>query len=414
MQSLHDADQKRRHAALRAHTQGENKMLKKDLLTIIRTPGAWISFLALAVLMTLSLIIPKDNGETEAVISIGISDNDGSEYSKLLLGFFDQNEVFLSYVNMTVGTDEEIDALFRKGELDMTLSIPENFAENLIHINNSPVIARIDASDKTKSVMLSNLLEAYGKYISASEINCQSLYDVMKIDGYDREIRNEYNNSVSYDLVLTALSKDTFFERYELERLQSIPLTKYYAYSVLFIIILFGGLFAGLNLLNEHRSGALARLKSTGMSMFSVVFGKYAFFFISYGLLAIYTIFAFSLSTFFITLVFIPVVIGFFLVLSDCIRTTKSYLLAGNLLLLIFTILGGGIIPIMYMPVSLSRLAYITPNYWFLRVMLSIENGSQSINVPVLCGILAAITAVLFVIAASGLKRREARVSDRA
>lgn len=389
-------------------------MLKKDLLTIIRTPGAWIAFLALVVLMTLSLLIPKDNGETEAVISIGISDNDGSEYSKLLLGFFDQNEVFLSYVNMTVGTDEEISALFDKGELDMTLSIPENFAENLIHINNSPVIARIDASDKTKSVMLANLLEAYGKYISASEINCQSLYDVMKIDGYDREIRNEYNNSVSYDLVLTALSKDTFFERYELERLQSIPLTKYYAYSVLFIIILYGGLFAGLNLLNEHKSGALARLKSTGMSMFSVVFGKYMFFFILYGLLAVYTIFAFSLSTFVVTLVFIPAVIGFFLVLSDCIRTTKSYLLAGNLLLLIFTILGGGIIPIMYMPVSLSRLAYITPNYWFLRVMLSIENGSQSINIPVLCGALAAITVVLFIIAASGLKRREARVSDRA
>jgi len=48
-------------------------------------------------------------------------------------------------------------------------------------------------------------------------------------------------------------------------------------------------------------------------------------------------------------------------------------MIVGNFFSFIFCIIGGGIIPIMYLPTELVELAKYTPNYWFIKEMLSVQ-----------------------------------------
>ncbi len=384
-------------------------MFKKDFMTLFRSGKVRIAFIFLLVMMALGVAVSGGEEETSPAVRIGIADNDNSEYSRMLIGFFGQNEVFTSFVSIVTGTDSELEEMFYSGDIDMLLSIPENFAASLINFTNTPMKALINSADETKAVLFKNLLEAYENYIVKVQIGCETLYQVMKAEEMDRELINQKNIEISYDLIFTALGKDKFFERTELERLKSIPLTRYYMYSFLFIIVLYGGLFAGLNLLNEHKIGALARLKSTGLSMRSIIFQKYLFFILLYGVPAIYTIFVFQTTAFIMTVLFTAACIGVFFIIATLVGKTQVYMLISNLLVLIFTIIGGGIIPIMYMPQNLSAFAYFTPNYWFLRIMLSIENGSGSISLPILAASIITFVVVAYVIVVTGCRRREGR-----
>lgn len=316
--------------------------------------------------------------ETKPAIRLGVADEDDSEYSRLLLSYFEDNENFGSYISIIRGKRPELESKFDAGELDVYLVIPEDFAERLINIDNVPIEAVVSTEDLTKSVLLKNVLEAYAGYISAVEVHCQALYDVMADEGYDREKITEVNTAISYDLIFTALGKDDLFKRIETERFHSIPLTNYYIYSAIVLLILYAGLLAGLNYLNERRSRIYERLISAGVPRFRIWGGKLAAFSAVYSVAAVagYVIMTVAGSMEFSGLCILVIILGLtfacilFFVLASFFKTAGAYITAANMLILLSTVAGGGIIPIMYLPRALTSIARFTPNYWFIQFML--------------------------------------------
>ena len=59
-----------------------------------------------------------------------------------------------------------------------------------------------------------------------------------------------------------------------------------------------------------------------------------------------------------------------FAVFGSCFKSVASYVITANMLILLLTVAGGGIIPIMYLPEAMASVARLTPNYWFIRMLL--------------------------------------------
>ncbi|MCR5685244.1 MAG: ABC transporter permease [Lachnospiraceae bacterium] len=311
-------------------------------------------------------------------VRFGVADLDDSEYSRLLIAYFEQSESFSSYVELVAGTEEELAASFKNRDIDLYLVIPKDFAAKLMNIDNVPIRAVIDSSDKTKAVLYKNLLEAYGNYISAVEVNAQAVYDLMGEEGYDTDTRSKVNYSLSYDLIFTALGKDEFFKRKESERIKGVDLVNYYVYSLLGLIIMYTGMIAGLDFLIERKSLAGARLKALGYGAFCRYLSKLAAFLCIGGtalLILLLCINAggkmhFDAGSIFVVILSLGLACAFFMAISFAGMSTGGYITFSNMLILMLTIVGGGIIPIMYLPEAMSRVAMFTPLYRFIRAML--------------------------------------------
>lgn len=352
-------------------------MLIKDFKVIFSDKKMLVLLTALIIICAVGAFLCK-NEENGPAVRIGIVDEDNTEYSALLVTYFDENEVFSSYMSVVRGSEEEVAQKFQKGEVDLYVVIPSGFTENLIHIENMPIKAVINSSDKTKSVLFRNLLESYSDYIVSTEINCQALYEIMKQEGFSKERVNDTNVRISYDLVFNALGKDSFFERNEIERFDGISLINYFVYSALILIILYGGLLTGLSFLRERMGQADRRLKSAGVSGTRIFLSKYLAFSICYIVLMLLCVvimvvcgeLELPVKAVFFMVAGILASNAVFMLISLKISSVSGYMVLCNMLILLTTIAGGGIIPIMYMPDAMVSVAHFTPTYWFIRLVI--------------------------------------------
>ena len=353
-------------------------MLSKDLKLIFSDKKMIILLIALLVLSAAGIMFCVQE-TTGPAVRFGIADEDQTEYSGLLVTYFDENEVFSSYFQVVRGTRYELSDMFDAGELDMYLIIPKDFTENLSDIINMPIEGKINSSDKTKAVLLTNLANAYSSYISSVEMNCQGIVNAMRKDGcYESSKISEVNRTVSFELLFTALGKDSFFKREIIERFEGISLVNYYIYAGMILIILYAGLLAGLKTLKERVSKVGDRLVSAGIGKTRIFISGLAAFLIVYGvimLVAVGLIAALSelsipgSAVFFI---FSAIVVScvLFMIIARFMNSVSGYMVLGNMLILFMTIAGGGIIPIMYLPEGVLAVARFTPTYWFIKLVL--------------------------------------------
>lgn len=352
-------------------------MIIKDIKLIFHERRMPVLLGILILLAVVGIMFGRPNTES-AKVAIGVADNDNSEYSKLLLSYFEENDVFNSYIDVYEGSEDELAGMFGEGRLDMYLVIPEEFTEKLIYIDNTPIKAVVNSSDRTKSVVYKNLLDSYAAYISSVELNCQALYDIMLREGYDRSEVDNVNVAISYELIFTALGKDDFFKRVEIERFEGVSLVNYYVYSAMVLLVLYIGLFAGLGAIRERLSNVSLRLKSTGIGRGKQLFSKWIAYGLTTGVIAAAVMLLINASgrmnftagsiLFIIAAIFASCLI--FLLISSVPDSEGGYVIFANMMILLVTIVGGGIIPIMYLPEAIANVARFTPNYWFIKVLL--------------------------------------------
>ena len=352
-------------------------MLSKDLKLIFSDKKTIILLIALLGLSAIGIIFCVKE-TTGPAIKFGIADEDQTEYTALISTYFDENEVFSSYFEVIRGTRQELSDLFDNGGLDMYIVIPKNFTENLSDIVNMPIEGRIDSSDKTTAVLLTNLADSYSDYISSVEMNCQGLVDIMKEEGYDYDAWHDVNVRVSLELLFTALGKDSFFKRKTIERFEGISLINYYVYAGMILLILYAGLLAGLKSLKEKLGKVGDRLVSAGIGRTRMIASNFMAFIIVYGFVmlvavGLISIFgALNIPVKAILFIFGAIAVSciIFMIIARFMNSVSGYMVLGNMLILFMTIAGGGIIPIMYLPEGVISVARFTPTYWFIKLIL--------------------------------------------
>ena len=352
-------------------------MIGKDIKLFISDTKTLLVLLVLALLGIAGVFLAS--GITPpTVITVGIVDHEQSNYSDMLKTYFAENEDFNAFVNIYEGTEEEVNSRFEKGELDFYFVIPENFTSEMIGLKNTPIKAVINSDDKAKAAIYGALLESYSRYITSVEVNIESLTFRMRAEDYDRDLIREKNIEISWDLVMTALGKDAFFEREVFDRMASLPLTDHYIYSVLILLVLYSGMLTGYAVLLERKSGVRARLVSCGISPARTIISKVLVYgtLMSAAFLAVMTVmkqfgkieFSFGTGLFLTALIFGAGIV--FSILALLIRSKNGYCFFSNMAILLMTILGGGIIPVMYLPNALSKFAQFMPGYRFITFIL--------------------------------------------
>lgn len=336
-------------------------------------------------------------------LTLGIVDEDQNIYSKMLIDYFKNSDVFTSYVNVLEGTKEELSESFSQGEIDVYLEIPGGFVKQLVNLTNTPIKVRVNSIDSTKAIMIKNILASYEKYIVAVEINAVSLYDVMSMSQASNELLEHMNNKISYQLVLTALGRKDFFQYYEVSKFPVTSIKQYAIYAIISILILYAGLYVGLDLLKEEKTKILQKYQISGRPIFSFLTAK-----ITINAIVVWLVFGIPHCLFSLLLhheiqvttllfYFFSIVIceTFGVLLSAIIRKKQNYVIVSNMICFFCIILGGSIIPIKYLPENILAISKFTPNYWFIKLIIEIEQKESMILVH---KILAGSMIIIFII----------------
>ncbi|WP_313129267.1 ABC transporter permease [Anaerocolumna sp.] len=398
-------------------------LLRKDYKELVSNKKIiWMILLVLIIFIISTNYNAKKPQETNPVskIQFALTNSDNSPYSKLLIEYFKESESFSSYINVVEGDREKLLKQFQQAQFDVYLEIPENFANNLMVLEHQPVKVLINSKDPVKAVLIKNLLESYETYISAVEINCVGLYEVMSLTGMDQELIYKKNYEISLDLIFTALGKEAFFHYQEISDYPSTSVRDYYFYAFLVMAISYGALYVGYQMMKEKNLGTFSRLHTIGLSTYVIVLEKVLFSALLLILTAgttyliAYSVTGNTLPLKLISIIFLTVLfyISLAIFLSSIFRNVQNYMIAGNLMYFLFSIIGGGIIPIQYLPEVLKEMAKLTPNYWIEKVCLLIQKGIvNSIYGKFLIGI--GICSVIFILLSIAFyNREEVRLDD--
>ena len=377
-------------------------IIVKEVKELVTNKKIWLGLLLVLIISIIgtSYNTPKEDKLDSTYCRLGIINRDDSAYSKLLLSYFYNNESFQNFITIVEGEEEEIRESYQRGELDVYLEIPKDFADNMMRLEHSPVKVTLNSSDPTKAIIVQNVLKSYEKYIASVEVNAVGLYELMKTEGWEQTLIDDTNRALSMDLIFTALGKDEFFDYQPVSQFPTTTLINYYLASVIVVTTFYIGLYQGYKLLKEMNQGTFLRVRTTKTSLSQMILGKVL---VSASVLTIlvFIIVAFCLHRTSITTVYYSFALGLFSVcqatlLCALFRTQQSFILMGNLLLFYLAIIGGGIVPIQFLPLNLLLLSKLTPFYYFLKSILYLQQGQFYNLNPMLFGLVS--SAILFLL----------------
>jgi len=226
----------------------------------------------------------------------------------------------------------------------------------------------LDSANETEAIILKSLLQSYERYVLSVQYNSSGLYDICKESGMNRSLNHKQNVNVSWNLIKKALSKESFFEYNEVET-YSVSLVEHYLYVLLFVIVVYMGIYAGVIVKREQYSGVLGLYKVCGGSKFSYILSKAV---CIAGLVTMFMVIPLIIGKLIaninvslkgILVIFIlSVIIN--IVMISCSMIIKSiyvYTLVFNVMALLIVIIGGGIIPIAYSPDNMAIVARYLP-----------------------------------------------------
>lgn len=352
-------------------------LLWKDLKESFCNKKIWMFFTIVSVIIIAGTYCAMKEGETNAMVSIGVVDKDSSRYSNMLINYFKESKEITEYADIIVATEEEIKSMFENKEVIAYLEIPENFVQNLIAIQNTPVKVVISTENTTLSVLCHNILKSYEKYISSVEMNCAGLYQIMQYEQRPEELTEKKNVDISMKLIFMALGRHDLFEVHEVESAKKVSFQQYYLYSLIGIVLLFGSMFAGFSYLEEKENKTLERLKLTGIQTWQYLIYKMTvlcvacnmLLFALYGISKLLSNAESGISEYTVCAIFLSGCIILSILSAYFCKSTKVYLLVTGTAYFILYIIGGGVIPMMYMPRALYEIGQYSPVYWFLQAL---------------------------------------------
>ena len=172
-------------------------------------------------------------------------------------------------------------------------------------------------------------------------------------------------------------------------------------------------MLAGMDVLREKRQGMLSRLMTTGTRISTILVQKLLFYAMFLGaLLGLFYVVAtqsqitLNASVLWFLMLYFLLASAFFMLLSAFFTKLPTFLLLSNVWILFGAVLGGGLIPILYLPPSMKDLAKTMANFWFLSTVTRYYDGEQKLTV-VSITVLLGIVILLLILASSLIRRKE-------
>lgn len=392
-------------------------LLKKDFKLFLNNKlllGIW---LVLIIGLSIGFSAKFETKVDSIGARIGVCNNDSAnKYSNMLVEFFEKNDNFKSLMRIVKADEETLVEMFNNAQLDCYIVIPEGFVDKIIDIEPIPVKVRISDDNSITSIMVRNVLDSYEIYVSSVQNNIMALSQALRMLNIGNTERVLVNTSMSIELITTVLSKESFFEYEHVEAYATVDMRNSILFAVVCMVISFGALFVGVDLLKEKEYGVIGRYKAGGGNLMLFMANKLIFYTVTmYSLILIPNLIGSfvkneSLNMSMMLLYFLIVVFSlslsmFLAVLSGKIRT---YVLVGNMFCICTYLVGGGIIPATYLPENMLSISKFMPAYNFIQMLIKVSSNVP-LNVYDNTIILYAVLTVMFAVTGGLiLKRKEA------
>lgn len=392
-------------------------LLKKDFKMFLNNKlliGIWV-VLIIGLSVGFSAEFKASTEDTGAVI--GVCNNDSAnKYSNMLVEFFEKNDNFKSLMRIVKADEDTLLEMFNNKELDCYVIIPEGFMDKIIEIEPIPVKVRISDDNSVTSIMVRNVLDSYEVYVSSVQNNITALSDGMKKLNMNKTDRLLINTSMSIELITTVLGKEAFFDYEYVEAYATVDMRNSILYAVACMIISFGALFAGVDLLKEKSYGVINRYKSGGGSIVKLIATKLVFYtVVIYSLILIPNIIGAMVkgSSIDVNMMLLYLLVVVFSLSSSMFIATvtgkiRTYVLVGNMFTICTYLVGGGIIPATYLPDNMIELSKFTPAYNFIQMLIKVSCDMPIVMFKNILIVFTVLTIGLAVLSGFILKRKEA------
>lgn len=358
---------------------GQMRQLKRN---------AMLFFIPIVVFSFIYFFFSLDEVETTFLetLEIGLIVEDKGIYAGMLTDALTDTEAFRNFANIEQGESENIHKAFKEGKLDAIITMPDGFVNSIMRFESNPIDVMVNYDEPMKAIIIKNIMTSYEKYIASSEIGIMTLFDQMEDLGFDWDTIVTYNEQISYDLIFTALSRNSMMNYNEVVNVPSVVSTIYYFMAIIIMFLMYIATYAAINLIREREDMCFVRLKISKISLLNYMLSKAigTTLFISTIVLGWLLLFAFFtngiigdnlilLCIFLIISILFNVVLAMFM--TAYIEREEGVILLSNVFIFINAIIGGSVIPIPMMPEALQKVAIISPNYWMIRGLLYYYSG---------------------------------------
>lgn len=333
--------------------------------------------------------------------TIAVVDKDESQNSQ----YFYQNVLRGQMADMFdtfVVKEEKAEEMLKKEIVPSIIIIPKGFQEDVSHNRPVAIVVKSSVKDQYKTSIVKTIAEGYAKGFSRSNAVAVAMEDALK----DKlsEIDRPFSNMSDRDALMIDLGSELEnilieFNEDEQEKNRTVTGMQYYCAGMLVMFVLFGVSNGVRNMTEEREARTLGRLMTTNAGKASVITGKFLglmFILLTQALiLIIFTSLVYRVSWGDSVLGILIVTIscafaasGLGMMIAAIAKTAKTVEGISQLVIQLFTIIGGGMIPIYVMPDAVKNLAKVTVNWWAVNGYYDLMLGSGVMTVLPYCGVL--------------------------
>ncbi|MDW7671068.1 MAG: ABC transporter permease [Bacillota bacterium] len=290
-------------------------------------------------------------------------------------------------VVLTPMTDEEAARnRLQKREITAVVILPEGMISALEAGDNREIELLLNPDMPFEGRLVRGIMEHFMKSVSGGQSAVYTVWDYYGKIGLDTSARSQKINPVIQDITLRAYrTRDQLIEPVILPDLKNMDPIQYYGTAMIVLFVMFLSLQESRLWLNENQHGLKGRLLMTGISRPAYMAAQFLrIFFLAViqtmtisGILLAFKVVPWELTEGMIFLYggMIFAASSLALLLGIIVKEEESYQVLLNSVLLLGALLGGGLIPLHYMPVWMQRTAQITINYWVLTGSFALLNG---------------------------------------
>ena len=376
--------------------------IQKDIRLLVGSGARTVTTLLLPVLLILVMFFGlSDIANQRAQLSpfsIAVRDLDQTPMSAILIGQLSNIELFETIYHVS---DQDDMVIFEEYHVAAILTIPKDFFFSLYDMRNFTVEIGLNGNMPLESSIFQSLTTSIMDIIRENQQTTWAVYH-LKYGELDAQQRNQLFQMASLHILEDALGRGGIFapEQILTDDASSAALFLYGSIMVLFLLYI--PLIILKTLPEELALGILPRYIAKSGSITSFILSKgIAAFSICLGMWLLLTlaIFPFSSSkAFFLFVVCFLGGFSLFLFSSTIIKNSSHSQIVGNVILLLFMVLGGGLYPIQMLPESLHIFSRFTISYYFMIGLTGISlNFSFSRIFMMILPVL--VMSILFILA---------------
>ena len=386
--------------------------IRKDIRLLIGSGWRALAMLLLPVLLTLAMFLGMaDIANQRAHIegfSIAIRDLDDTLMSRILINQLHDIELFETIYQVGQESDE---AVFAELDIAGILTIPKDFFFSLYDMRNYTVEIALNGNMPLETTIFQSLVASVMDIISENQQMTWAVH-TFAYGELDQAGRNELYQQASLRIVQDVLGRQGVFAR-ERVVLDEATDTAIFLYgSILSVFLMFIPLCILKTLPEEMKIGILPRYIARGGSLIGLLVSKgLAVLLICAPIWILLTIFLFPFSFGLALGLFLSCFLAsfaLFLLISTLVQTPARSQLVGNVILLLFMVLGGALYPLRLLPENMQMASRFTIPYYFTMGLTGIRLELPLTSMFKMLWPLLTVTILMLLIAGMRLRRKGA------